>query len=140
MNWDFWARKGAKTLYNSAKTWLYPGEVFPQGRKQAILARLVAMYGDPPEPSIALFEKISRVYTHRLKLAHLYWHREHGALPDPEVFFDTDNTENGFILTKKWADEPDKYPPPHRSTYRMPGSNSRGAMRRRKTIAIGDII
>ena len=57
-----------------------------------------------------------------------------------EDFFDTDNMENGFILTKKWPDDEKRYPPPNRATYRMPGKESRGAMRRKKAIAIGDIL
>lgn len=140
LDWETWAQKGAKVLWKLAQTWLYPGEVFPQGRRQAILARLVAMYGDPPHPSIPLYEKITDVYQERLKLTQLYWHREHGALPEPEAFFDTGNTENGFVLTKKWVDDEKKYPPPPRATYRKPGQQSRGGIQRGKTRTIADIL
>lgn len=140
LNWEAWTRKGATVLWRYAQTWLYPGEFFPQGRRQAILARLAAMYGDPPHPRIELYDKITRQYVYRLKLTHLHWHREYGALPEPELFFDTGNTQNGFILTKKWPDDPEKYPRPARQTYRMPGPESRGAKRRKQAIAIGDII
>ncbi len=140
LDWDTWARKGATVLWKLAQTWLYPGEFFPQGRRQAILARLAAMYGDPPHPSIPLYEKITFFYQERLKLSQMYWHREHGALPKPEAFFDTDNTENGFILTKKWVDDEKKYPPPARVTYRKPGLQSRGGIQRGKTRTIADIL
>ena len=140
INWEDWSKKGAKVLFNLVMAWLYPGEFFPQGRRQAILARLAEMYGDPPHPRISLYEKITNQYRLRLKLTQMYWHREHGALPEPEVFFDTGNLENGFILTKKWPDDEKRYPPPNRATYRMPGKESRGAMRRKKAIAIGDIL
>lgn len=139
LDWGILARKGANILYGLAKAWLYPGEVFPQGRRQAILARLAGLYGDPPAPNIALFQKITRFYRERMKLTQMYWHREYGALPDPEHFFDTENLENGFILTKKWVDDPKRYPPPARATYRV-STHSRGAMHRGKTRTIGDIL
>ena len=118
-------RKGAKILYNCAKTWLYSGEVFPKPRRLAIMARLAEWYGDAP-PNKMLFAKITRQYQLRMKLAQLYWHREYGALPEPEIFFDTQNTKNGFILTKKWPDSNEKYPPPPQITFRLQ-HNRRGA-------------
>jgi len=117
----------AKITWNYARGWLYTGEEIPAARRQAIIALIEQLYGEaPPE----LFPKITRMYVHRLKLAQLYWHRQYGPVPPPEQFFNPQNTRSGFVLTKHWPDDEAQYPPPKRSTYRMPGARRRGPGRR----------
>lgn len=134
-----------KVLWNYARGWLYMGEHIPADRRKQILARLQELYGQaPPE----LFPKITQMYVHRLKLAQLYWHRQHGSLPPPEVFFNPLNIQNGFVLTKTWPNDEASFPPPPRRTYRMPGGRRRGtralfstnASRRSGTTSLSNLI
>ena len=117
-----------KILWNYARGWLYPGEHIHSNRKKLIYFRLQSLYGQaPPEK----FAKITQMYVHRLKLVQLYWHCRYGALPPPEQFFDPQNHKNGFVVSKHWPDDEANYPPPRRSSYRMPGEKRRGNGKRK---------
>ena len=128
----------ARTLLNSARTYLYPNEHFDQARTDAVCRRIEALFGDAPEEKLL---KILNNYQYRLKLAQLHWHKTHGALPEVEAFFDKDNP-NGFRLTGEFDDDRDKYPAPRRSTYHLANKFRRGAGsgRRSGSGRIGDII
>ena len=123
----------AKTLLNSARTYLYPNEHFDQARKEAVCRRIEALFGDAPEEKLL---KILHNYQHRLKLAQLHWAKLYGALPEVESFFDKNNP-NGFRATGEFEDDRDKYPPPRRSTYRLANQQRRG---RGNAGRIGDIL
>lgn len=129
-------RKHAKVLLNSARAWLYPGEAWSKDYRRTILITIGKLYGTAPAD---LFPKISGVYWERMKLAQLYWHREHGELPEPHTFFDPGNP-NGFIRTKGWIDQPEKYPPPKRKTYRKPGQRRANGRRGQGIATLGDIL
>ena len=128
----------ARTLLNSARTYLYPNEHFDQARTDAVCRRIEALFGDAPEEKLL---KILNNYQHRLKLAQLHWHKTHGALPEVEAFFDKDNP-NGFRLTGEFEDDRDQYPAPRRSTYRLANKFRRGtgSDHRSGSARIGDII
>ena len=128
----------ARTLLNSARTYLYPNEHFDQTRTDAVCRRIEALFGDAPEEKLL---KILNNYQHRLKLAQLHWHKNHGDLPEIEDFFDKDNP-NGFRLTGEFEDDRDKYPAPRRTTYRLANKFRRGtgSDRRSGSARIGDII
>ena len=129
----------ASVLFSYAKNWLYPNIVFTQGREQAVLARLSELFGTP-KPLEAVFEKITRNYLDRMKLIKLYWEGEHGAIPEPEIFFSTANPE-GFLITRSWIDNPEKYPPQTRKTLRIQQNRRVVGERRNATaMSIGDIV
>ncbi|MCB9352599.1 MAG: hypothetical protein H6573_34710 [Lewinellaceae bacterium] len=129
----------ASVLFSYAKNWLYPNIVFTQGREQAVLARLSELFGTP-KPLEAVFEKITRNYLDRMKLIKLYWEGEHGAIPEPEIFFSTANPE-GFLITRSWIDNPEKYPPQTRKTLRIQQHRRVVGERRNATaMSIGDIV
>ena len=114
---------------------MYPGEVWSKDYRLQLLRTIDQLYGnaDPDK-----FGKITSVYWERLKLAQLYWHKKYGALPEPHVFFDPQNPD-GFRRTKGWLNEPDKYPPPARKTYRKP-KNRRANGRRGEVVALRDLV
>ena len=128
----------AKTLLNSARTYLYPNEHFDQARMLAVCHSIETLFGDAPEEKLL---KILNNYQHRLKLAQLHWHKKYGALPEVEDFFDKDNPA-GFRLTGEFEDDRAQYPPPKRSTYRLARQLNRGAGKghRSGTGRIGDVI
>ncbi|WP_282774696.1 hypothetical protein [Phaeodactylibacter xiamenensis] len=129
-------RNQSKTLLNGARTYLYPGEAWSKEYRRTILITLDRLYGDA---SPELFAKITAVYWQRMKLAQLYWHKQYGELPEPHVFFDPDNPD-GFRLTKGWINEPEKYPPPARQTYRKPGQRRANGRRGQGVVTLGDLI
>lgn len=123
-------------LFNAAKGWLYSGEYFTETESRLIALQICDFFGDAPESKLL---KISNHYRHRLKLIQLHWHKHHGELPPAREFFDVNNPD-GFRKARGWVNDPEKYPPPQRKTYRLARMMSRGDTRRGSPTELRDIL
>ncbi len=126
----------SKKLLNGVRTYLYPAEAWPKDYRILVLQTIDRLFGDKPEE---LFPRIASNYYERMKLVQLHWHKEFGELPEPHVFFNPENP-NGFRITKNWPNNPEKYPPPARKTYRYAQQRRANGRRGTGLVTLADLI